>query len=77
MQQTLHQAVKHKGTAFVEILQNCNVFNDGEWSKYTDKATKPLSTIALEDGKPMLFGQAKDKGLRLKGFKLEPVDLNT
>lgn len=73
--QTLHHAAKHKGAAFVEILQNCNVFNDGEWEKYTDKATKPLTTISLEDGKPLLFGPNKDKGLRLSGFKLEVVDL--
>ena len=73
--QTLLRSAKHKGTAFVEVLQNCNVFNDGEWEKYTDKATKPLTTISLEDGKPMLFGPKKDKGLRLKGFKLEAVDL--
>ncbi len=73
--QTLHHSAKHKGSAFVEILQNCNVFNDGEWEKFTDKATKPMTTLALEDGKPMLYGPNKDKGLRVKGFKLEAVDL--
>lgn len=72
---TLHAAAKHNGTAFVEILQNCNVFNDGEWSQYTDKATKPLTTVKLEDGKPLIYGQAKDKAIRLKGLKLEHVDL--
>src|SRR6266481_2561814 len=68
LQQTLRLASEHKGTAFVEILQNCNVFNDGEWSEYTDKATKPLTTVRVEDGKPLLFGAAKDKGLRLRGL---------
>ena len=72
--QTLHAAARHKGTAFVEILQNCNVFNDGEWEKYTDKATKPMTTIALEDGKPMVYGAKKDKGLRLNKFSLQAVD---
>lgn len=72
--QTLHAAAKHKGTAFVEILQNCNVFNDGEWERYTDKATKPLTTVVLDDGKPMLFGPKKEKGLRLNKFSLEVMD---
>ncbi len=71
---TLHEAAKHKGTAFIEILQNCNVFNDGEWSMYTDKATKPLSTVRLEDGKPLIYGQAKEKGIALKGLHLETTD---
>ena len=75
MGKTLLATAKHKGAAFVEILQNCNVFNDGEWETFTDKATKPFSTISLEDGKPMLYGANKDKGLRLRGLKLEAVDL--
>ena len=75
MGKTLLATAKHKGAAFVEILQNCNVFNDGEWESFTDKATKPFSTISLEDGKPMLYGANKDKGLRLRGLKLEAVDL--
>jgi 2-oxoglutarate/2-oxoacid ferredoxin oxidoreductase subunit beta len=72
--QTLRQAAAHKGTAFVEILQNCNVFNDGEWTKFTDKASKPLTTVRLENGKPMLYGAAKDKGLRLNRLTLEAID---
>jgi 2-oxoglutarate ferredoxin oxidoreductase subunit beta len=72
---TLRQAAAHKGTAFVEILQNCNVFNDGEWTQYTDKATKALNTVKLEDGKPLLYGQTKEKGIRLNKLKLEAVDL--
>jgi 2-oxoglutarate ferredoxin oxidoreductase subunit beta len=75
LQTTLRRASEHKGTAFVEILQNCNVFNDGEWSEYTDKATKPLTTIRVEHGKPLLYGAAKDKGLRLRGLHVETVDL--
>ncbi len=74
MGKTLRHAAAHKGTAFVEILQNCNVFNDGEWEKYTDKATKPLTTIKIEDGEPMLFGAKKEKGLRLNKFSLQVVD---
>src|SRR6185437_4414675 len=76
LSQTLHQAARHEGTAVVEILQNCNVFNDGEWSAYTDKATKPMTTVRHEDGKPMLYGANKDKGVRLKRLNLEMVDVN-
>jgi 2-oxoglutarate ferredoxin oxidoreductase subunit beta len=75
LQQTLRRAAEHKGTAFVEILQNCNVFNDGEWSEYTDKATKPLTTVRVENGQPLVYGTGKDKGLRLRGLRLETVDL--
>lgn len=74
MGKTLRHAAAHRGTAFVEILQNCNVFNDGEWEKFTDKATKPLSTIKIEDGQPMLYGAKKEKGLRLNKFSLQTVD---
>jgi 2-oxoglutarate ferredoxin oxidoreductase subunit beta len=75
LQQTLRRAAEHKGTAFVEILQNCNVFNDGEWESYTDKATKPLNTVRVEHGKPLIYGAAKEKGLRLRGLRVETVDL--
>jgi 2-oxoglutarate ferredoxin oxidoreductase subunit beta len=75
LQQTLRRAAAHRGTAFVEILQNCNVFNDGEWEQYTDKATKPLTTVRVEHGQPLVYGAAKDKGLRLRGLRVEKVDL--
>src|SRR4051794_28549293 len=72
---TLRQAAAHEGTAFVEILQNCNVFNDGAWEQYTDKATKPLTTVQVENGKPLVFGANKDRGIRLNKLKLEMVDM--
>ncbi len=75
LQQTLRKAAEHKGTAFVEILQNCNVFNDGEWEQYTDKASKPLTTVRVEHGKPLVYGAAKDKGLRLRGLHVEAVEV--
>jgi 2-oxoglutarate/2-oxoacid ferredoxin oxidoreductase subunit beta len=75
LQQTLRRAADHKGTAFVEILQNCNVFNDGEWFPFTDKATKPLNTVRVEDGKPLIYGMTKEKGLRLRGLRVESVEL--
>ncbi|MCU0711186.1 MAG: 2-oxoacid:ferredoxin oxidoreductase subunit beta [Pirellula sp.] len=73
---TLKRAAEHKGTSFVEVYQNCNVFNDGAWSYAQDKATRADATIELEHGKPMIFGQNRDKGIRLNGLNLEVVDLS-
>lgn len=69
------QAEKFKGTALVEVLQNCVIFNDGCFTKYTDKDVKDDVQIYLEHGKPMLFGKERNKGLVLKGLKLEVVTL--
>src|SRR5579862_9733512 len=55
----LERAAKHKGTAFVEIYQNCNIFNDGAYDYATDKTTKSVNTVYLEHGKPLIFGKAQ------------------
>ncbi len=66
---------KFKGTALVEVLQNCVIFNDGAYSKYTDKTVKEDVQLHLEHGKPMIFGKNKDKGLILDGLKLKVVTI--
>ena len=71
----LKQAAAHQGTAFVEILQNCNIFNDGAWETITEKDARDENTIALEHGQPLVFGKAKDKGIRMNGLALEVVTL--
>ena len=71
----LARAAAHKGTAFVEILQNCIVFNDGAHAALTDKATRDDKRLLLEDGKPLVFGKARDKGVRLRGLEPEVVAL--
>ena len=73
--ETLKRAAEHKGTAFVEVYQNCNVFNDGAWDYATDKNTKFDTVIELEHGKPLIFGKNKDKGIRLNGTEPEIVEL--
>src|SRR6184192_3093368 len=75
LQEIVRRAHEHKGAAFVEILQNCNVFNDGAFADVTDKATKADSTLVLEHGKPLLFGRDRDKGIRLRAFQPEVVQL--
>jgi 2-oxoglutarate ferredoxin oxidoreductase subunit beta len=76
LQEMLKRTAEHKGTAFLEVYQNCNIFNDGAYSAYTDKETKPDSIIVLEQGEPLLFGKNFDRGIKLDGFNPVVVDLN-
>ena len=65
-QEILKRAHEHKGSAFVEILQNCNVYNDGAWEPITDRNTKADNQLVLEHGKPLIFGKNREKGIRLR-----------
>lgn len=65
----LKRAHEHKGTSFVEIYQNCNVFNDGAFEVFTEKASKKDETLFMEHGKPLIFGANNEKGVKLDGFK--------
>src|SRR5215217_5741912 len=69
LQSMLVRANKHKGSSFLEIYQNCNIFNDAAFEMFTEKSTKAGETLFLEQGKPLLFGAAKNKGIKLDGFK--------
>lgn len=71
MQAVIKSAAEHSGTCVVEIMQNCVIFNDKVYSDYTAKENKVDNIINIEHGKPMLFGANNEKGLILKGFKLE------
>jgi len=73
--ETLLRAAQHRGTSFVEIYQNCNVFNDGAFSYATDRDQKLDNTLYLEHGKPLIFGSNRDKGIRLNGLDPEIVDV--
>jgi len=75
LQATLERAGYHKGSAFVEVLQNCNIFNDGAWRDFTDREVREDRMLMLEDGKPMIFGKERDKGIRLRGLHPEVVSL--
>ncbi len=65
-QEILKQAHEHQGSAFVEILQNCNIYNDGAWEPITNRATKADHQLVLEHGKPLIFGKNREKGIRLR-----------
>src|SRR4051794_16639780 len=75
LEYVLERAAKHRGTAFVEIYQNCNIFNDGAFEYATDKATKSDTTLYLEHGKPLVFGKDGDKGIRLNNMRPQVVNL--
>ncbi len=76
------KAYEHKGTSFIEIYQNCPVFNDDAFTDIEDKKTRKDKVLFLEDGQPMRFGQEDDKQLLLQGeslavdVKLENTGLN-
>ncbi|HEX5471841.1 MAG TPA: 2-oxoacid:ferredoxin oxidoreductase subunit beta [Lacipirellulaceae bacterium] len=73
--ETLKRAAQHPGTSFVEVYQNCNVFNDGAWAYAKERETKADTTLELVHGKPMIFGKNRDKGIRLHGMDPEVVEL--
>src|SRR5215203_6102620 len=62
MQAMLLRAHGHRGASFLEIYQNCNIFNDGAFEIFTEKTSKPQETLFLETGKPLLFGANSEKG---------------
>jgi 2-oxoglutarate ferredoxin oxidoreductase subunit beta len=73
--ETLRRASAHKGTAFIEVYQNCKIFNDAVFEYATDKSTKADNTLYLEHGKPLIFGKDRNKGIRLHGLDPEVVEL--
>ncbi|TBR18372.1 MAG: 2-oxoacid:ferredoxin oxidoreductase subunit beta [Chitinophagaceae bacterium] len=75
LQAMLIRSNQHKGSSFLEIYQNCNIFNDGAFETFTEKSSKSEQTLFLEQGKPLLFGAANDKGIKLDGFTPKIVNL--
>ena len=69
----LTRAAHHKGSAFVEIFQNCIVFNDGAFDEVTAKAVREEKTVKLAHGRPLIFGANRDKGVRFRGLEPEVV----
>lgn len=74
---TLTRAAAHRGAAFVEVYQNCKIFNDGVFDYATDKSVRPDNVLYLEHGKPMVFGKDRTRGLRLNGLAPEVVKLGS
>ncbi|MFP5039740.1 2-oxoacid:ferredoxin oxidoreductase subunit beta [Parasediminibacterium sp. JCM 36343] len=74
LQAMLTRSHLHKGASFLEIYQNCNIFNDGAFEIFTEKGSKPEEALFLEHGQPLIYGAAKNKGIKLDGLK--PVVVN-
>jgi len=74
--EVLTRAAKHKGSAFIEIFQNCIVFNDGAWESVAAKEARDEKMMKVAHGKPMIFGAKKDKGIVLNGLEPEVVSFD-
>ncbi|HED65938.1 MAG TPA: 2-oxoacid:ferredoxin oxidoreductase subunit beta [Planctomycetes bacterium] len=71
MARVLEAAAAHKGTSFVEVYQNCVIFNDGAFDDVADKKVRSDRTVDLVPGEPIVYGKERDKGLRIEGFGVE------
>src|SRR6476469_123029 len=69
-------AAKHKGISFIEVYQNCNIFNDHAFDYFAERTVRPERVLYLEHGKPMVFGKNRDKGIRMNGALPEVVTIN-
>jgi 2-oxoglutarate/2-oxoacid ferredoxin oxidoreductase subunit beta len=73
---TVEAAARHKGVSFVEVYQNCNIFNDGAFDQFAERSVRPERVLYLEHGKPMVFGAKRDRGVRMNGTRPEVIELN-
>ena len=76
LQEMLLRSAHHKGSSFLEIYQNCNIFNDAAFEIFTDKKSKADETVFLKHGQPLVFGEGNIKGIKLDGLKPVVVELN-
>ena len=75
MQKMLYETSQHKGISFLEVFQNCIIFNPNEWEGLDDRRLRDENILYLEHGKPMVFGKNNDKGIVLDGFTPRVVEL--
>ena len=67
LEATLATAAQHKGASFVEVFQNCNIYNDGAFASFADKDVRQDRMVYLENGKPLRYGKHLEHGIRLNG----------
>ena len=75
LQSMIQRAHSHSGSSFIEIYQNCNIFNDGAFAPMTEKETKADNVMWLENNKPLVFGKELNKGIRLDGNVPKVVEI--
>src|SRR5208282_1760021 len=73
--QTLEAAARHKGVSFVEILQDCVVFNEGVLNSLGERTERDNNWVFLEHGQPIRFGKNREKGIMLRGMNPEIVTI--
>lgn len=71
----LKRAAMHHGTSYIEVYQNCNIFNDGAFEHLTDKSVRDDNVISLENGQPLIYGKNKDKGLVFNGTNFDIIEI--
>jgi len=76
MAEVFTAAARHRGTSFVEIFQNCVTFNNKAWEPISGRDVRDEQLLILEQGKPLVFGKNRNKGIRLKGLTPEVVRLD-
>jgi 2-oxoglutarate ferredoxin oxidoreductase subunit beta len=72
---TVQAAARHKGVSFIEVYQNCNIFNDGAFEYFTERSERTDRMIYLEHGQPMIFGKERNRGIRMNGAQPEVVQI--
>ena len=72
----VESAARHKGVSFVEVYQNCNIFNDHAFDSFAERTVRQERVLYLEHGQPMVFGAKRDKGIRMSGTRPEVIELN-
>src|SRR5215216_642092 len=75
MVEMLKAAHDHRGASFVEIYQNCNIYNDEAFEEFTAKDVRADRMLYLKQGEPMIFGKNRDKGIRINGLRPEVVEI--
>jgi 2-oxoglutarate ferredoxin oxidoreductase subunit beta len=75
LKEVVTEAAAHQGSAFIEIFQNCNIFNDGAFDNVVDKDVKDEKLVELRAGKPLLYGKEMNKGLRWNGMEIESFEI--
>jgi 2-oxoglutarate ferredoxin oxidoreductase subunit beta len=75
LREILKQAAEHRGSAFIEIFQNCNIFNDGAWKAWVERGVRDDRLLLLEHGKPLIYGKEKKRGVVRAQCELNTVEL--
>ncbi|HKV41023.1 MAG TPA: 2-oxoacid:ferredoxin oxidoreductase subunit beta [Blastocatellia bacterium] len=75
LQMVVERAMRHKGVSFVEVYQNCNIFNDGAFDMFAGRDVHQDHMVEIEHGKPLVFGKDRNRGIRLRDMHLETVEL--